>query len=66
MVIRLMEAMITIYNYTHHSIHKKAVRQHAEMIMKVAENSFEKSHDLEDIRRRSEAILGSSENHYLI
>jgi uncharacterized membrane protein len=59
-VIRLMEAMITIYNYTHHNIHKKAVREHAEMIMKVAENSFEESHDLEDIRKRSEAILGGN------
>lgn len=57
-VIRLMEAMITIHNFTPHPIHKKAVKEHAEMIMRVAESSFEDAHDLEDIRSRSKVILG--------
>lgn len=59
-VIRLMEAMIKIHKFTPHSIHKKAVKEHAEMILKVAEDSFEESHDLEDMRRRSQKILEES------
>lgn len=61
-VIRLMEAMIKIHDFTSHQIHKKAVKKHAEMIMKVAEDSFEDSHDLEDIRERSKHILDNSKD----
>lgn len=56
-VIRLMEAMITIHRFTPHHIHKKAIKKHAKMILKVAEDSFEDSHDLEDMRERSHCIL---------
>ncbi|MBZ9626870.1 DUF2254 domain-containing protein [Psychroflexus sp. CAK57W] len=59
-VIRLMEAMIKIHDYTSHKIHKKAVKEHAEMVLKVAEDSFEESHDLEDMRERSRKILKNS------
>lgn len=59
-VIRLMEAMIKIHNFTTFSSHKKAVKEHAEMIMKVAEDSFEESHDLKDMRERSKHILDNS------
>jgi len=56
-VIRLMEAMIKIHNFTTFSSHKNAVKEHAQMILKVAEDSFEDSHDLEDMRNRSQHIL---------
>ncbi|MBZ9779358.1 DUF2254 domain-containing protein [Psychroflexus sp. CAK8W] len=59
-VIRLMEAMIKIHNSTTYSIHKKAVKEHAQMILKVAEDSFEESHDLEDMQKRSKIILEES------
>lgn len=59
-VIRLMEAMIKIHDYTSHKFHKEAVKEHAEMILKVAEDSFEDSHDLEDMRERSQKILKNS------
>ncbi|NEV94344.1 DUF2254 domain-containing protein [Psychroflexus sp. YR1-1] len=59
-VIRLMEAMIKIHEYTSHKVHKKAVKKHAEMILKVAEDSFEDSHDLEDMRERSRCILDTN------
>lgn len=61
-VIRLMEAMITIYNYSRFDVHKDAVKEHAEMVLKVAEDSFEESHDLKDMRRRSRKILKDSED----
>jgi uncharacterized membrane protein len=61
-VIRLMEAMIKIHNFTTYSIHKKAVKEHAQMILKVAEDSFEESHDLKDMRKRSQHILKDSED----
>lgn len=57
-VIRLLEAMITIHDFASHSIQKMAVQKHAKMIMRVAESSFEDARDLEDIRKRSKVILG--------
>jgi uncharacterized membrane protein len=57
-VIRLMEAMITIYNFTHRYTLKQAIKEHAEMILRVAENSFEDAHDLGDMKKRSQIILG--------
>ncbi|MFD0932242.1 DUF2254 domain-containing protein [Psychroflexus salinarum] len=59
-VIRLMEALIKIHDYTSHKIHKEAVKEHAEMVLKVAEDSFEECHDLEDMRDRSRSILEES------
>lgn len=60
-VIRLMESMIKIHKFTPHRIHKTAIKEHAEMILKVAEDSFEESHDLEDMRERSRCILEETE-----
>lgn len=59
-VIRLMEAMVTIYTFANRSTDKQAVKEHAEMILKVAEDSFEESHDLEDMRARSQKILNDA------
>ncbi|SDG85306.1 DUF2254 domain-containing protein [Psychroflexus sediminis] len=61
-VIRLMEAMIKIHDYTSYKVYKEAVKKHAEMILKVAEDSFEDSHDLEDMRERSRCILDTNED----
>jgi uncharacterized membrane protein len=59
-VIRLMEAMVTLHKFTNRYSHKEAVKEHAEMIMRVAESSFKDTHDLEDMRKRSKLILVES------
>jgi uncharacterized membrane protein len=60
-VIRLMEALITIHEYSRFKVHKDAIKEHAQMVLKVAKDSFEESHDLEDMRKRSKIILGDSD-----
>ncbi|MFN2261698.1 MAG: DUF2254 domain-containing protein [Psychroflexus sp.] len=57
-VIRLMEAMITIYQFTKFSIHREIVCKHAKMILNLAESSFEDIHDLDDLKDRSKIIFG--------
>ena len=57
-VIRLMEAMITIYQFTKFTVHQKAVCRHAKMILDLAESSFEDDHDLNDMKERSQIIFG--------
>jgi uncharacterized membrane protein len=52
-IIRLMEAMITINKFAEHPNQKKVVRDHAEMILRLAEKSIDEPRDLEDLRKRS-------------
>ena len=56
-VIRLMEALITIDKVAKKDSYKKAIRTHAKMIMDMAENQFAERNDLEDLKKRSEKIL---------
>ncbi len=57
-VIRLMEALIIIDEFVRNDRQKAAVRKHAEMVLRLAENSFEEENDLEDMRERSKQIVG--------
>ncbi|WP_127846228.1 DUF2254 domain-containing protein [Psychroflexus aestuariivivens] len=59
-VIRLMEAMITIYQFTKFTEHQKVVCRHAQMILDLAESSFEDDHDLKDMKERSQIIFNNN------
>lgn len=59
-IIRLMEAMITINKFARYPQQKKVVRDHAEMILRLAEKSIDEKRDLEDLRSRSKMLLGVS------
>lgn len=56
-VIRLMEAMITIYQFTTIESHKKAVLRHAEMILRLGKETIKEKNDLDDLFSRVEKIL---------
>jgi len=51
-LIRLMEALSTIYRFAERPNRRKAVARHARMVLQVAERSFEEREDLEDLRER--------------
>lgn len=51
-LIRLLEAMITINKFTRTRDHNKQIRQHAKMIMKTAERTFSEKRDLKDMTKR--------------
>ena len=57
-VIRLMEALITIDTFAKNQEQKNAIQKHVEMVLRVAEKSFEEKNDLMDMRERSNVILG--------
>jgi uncharacterized membrane protein len=56
-VIRLMEAMITINKLAKTGKQKKAIQKHAKMILRMAEDSFEEKNDLDDLKKRSVLIV---------
>jgi uncharacterized membrane protein len=58
-VIRLMEAFITIDKFAKNTEQKNTVQKHAEMVLRVAEKSFEEKNDLLDMQERSKLILRS-------
>ncbi len=58
-VIRLMESLITIDKFAKNKEQKSAIKKHAEMVLRVAEKSFEEKNDLSDLKERSNKILGS-------
>jgi uncharacterized membrane protein len=51
-MIRLMEAMITISNFARNRKQRELIFQHAKMIMKASERTFSEKRDIEDIKRR--------------
>ncbi len=51
-MIRLLEAMISINSFARTSNQKKQIAQHAEMLMKAAERTFKENRDLEDMKDR--------------
>lgn len=53
--IRMMESLRTIYQFCHDD-RKEAVSKHAQMILNLAEKSFDEKNDLEDLQRRSDFI----------
>lgn len=56
-IIRLMEAMITIEEFTRIDNHKKAVIQHAEMILRIGKQTIKEENDLADLNKRAEELL---------
>ncbi|MDW7680986.1 MAG: hypothetical protein SCK70_10500 [bacterium] len=51
-LIRLLEAMITINGYAKNKAQKKEIAQHAKMIMDAAERTFQEARDLNDMKKR--------------
>lgn len=51
-LIRLLEAMITINGYAKNKAQKKEITQHAKMIMNAAERTFQETRDLNDMKKR--------------
>ncbi|MGY8914533.1 MAG: DUF2254 domain-containing protein [Flavobacteriales bacterium] len=58
-VIRLMDALITINTMAKTTEQKIALKEHAQMVLRVAENSFGEKNDLNDMKERSKLILRS-------
>ncbi|MCA1756236.1 MAG: DUF2254 domain-containing protein [Bacteroidales bacterium] len=58
-MIRLLEAMITINQFARNSNQKKQVIQHAEMVMSAAERTFHEPRDLEDMKERFNSLKKS-------
>lgn len=57
-VIRLMEALITISKFDKRQRYKKAIQKHAHMVLNMAEESFDEQNDLKDLKERSKLIMG--------
>ena len=58
-VIRLMEALITINKFANRRNYRDAIRKHARMVLNMAEKSFTEPNDLDDLKERSKVILGA-------
>ncbi len=55
-MIRLLEAMVTINQFTRNSNQKEQIIQHVEMIMKAAERTFHEPRDMEDMKERFNSL----------
>lgn len=60
-IIRLMEALTTIYGFIEKESHKEAVVKHAEMVLTVGEQTIKEKNDIQDLIERSEKILKTQE-----
>jgi uncharacterized membrane protein len=58
-IIRLMEAQITILKFTKTKSHKKALIKHAEMILTVGKQTIKEKNDLYDLEERAKKILNN-------
>jgi uncharacterized membrane protein len=58
-IIRLMEAQITILKFTKTKSHKKALIKHAEMILTVGKQTIKEKNDLDDLEERAKKILNN-------
>jgi len=56
-IIRLMEAFITIHEFTTKEIYNRAVIKHARMTLNVGKESIKEKNDLEDLIERSKIII---------
>ena len=52
--IRLMESLTTINKFSKADTQKKAIQKHAEMVLRLAIDSFKEKNDLEDMKKRFE------------
>ena len=55
-IIHLMEAMATLFEFAKEEHHKNAVRKHANMILNLAKKSLEEEKDLQDLQERFDDI----------
>lgn len=56
-IIRLMEALTTLLGFTQTESHKKAVIKHAEMVLRMGQETIKEKHDVDDLAQRAERIL---------
>jgi len=56
-IIRLMEALITINGFTEQKAHKKAVIKHAKMVLDMGKASIVEENDLNDLKERSKKLI---------
>ncbi|WP_194974691.1 DUF2254 domain-containing protein [Aquiflexum lacus] len=56
-IIRLMEALTILLEFTKKENYKKAVIRHVEMVLAKGEGDIKEKHDLDDLRKRAEKIL---------
>lgn len=56
-IIRLMEALITIIGFTKSEDHKKAVIKHAEMVLRFGKETIKEENDLNDLIKRANLIV---------
>jgi uncharacterized membrane protein len=56
-IIKLMEALITIQKFTRHENHQNAVMQHAEMVLNLGKRSISEKYDMDDLNTRAKKIL---------
>lgn len=57
-IIRLMEALTTIHQFTNNESHIKSVLKHARMVLNIGQQTIQEKNDLQDLRKRAEKILG--------
>lgn len=55
-IIRLMEALIIIHEFTKKESHLKIVKKHAEMVLTVGEQTIKERNDLDDLKKRFKKI----------
>jgi uncharacterized membrane protein len=56
-IIRLMDALITILSFTKRDSHNQAVIKHAEMVLALGKSTIDEKNDLEDLKKRAARIL---------
>jgi uncharacterized membrane protein len=56
-IIRLMEALITIRKFTRTADHHRAVIKHAEMVLRAGNQNIKEANDLQDLTDRSKKIF---------
>jgi uncharacterized membrane protein len=61
-IIKLMEALITLSKFTTKESDKKAVINHAKMVLNVGKTSIKEENDLKDLIERADYIISSSES----
>lgn len=60
-IIRLMEALITIKSFVQEESQEKSLVRHAEMVFRLGQDTMSEKNDLEDLRTRAKKILNSDQ-----
>ncbi len=56
-IIRLMEALIAVSQFTNNGSHKSAIIKHAKMVLNVGKESIKDEHDFEDLLERARKLV---------